>query len=133
VAFATVFAPFAEITPDEFRRVTEVSYLGFVNGTMVALDRMRRRDSGTIVQAGSALGARSIPLKSATLVASKIAPAAGQPGAARRPANADPPPTPPRATPRAVRPPARPPRTTSPGMREAPGSTCCRAPRAACR
>jgi NAD(P)-dependent dehydrogenase (short-subunit alcohol dehydrogenase family) len=65
VAFATVFAPFAEITPDEFRRVTEVSYLGFVNGTMVALDRMRRRDAGTIVQVGSALGARSIPLQSA--------------------------------------------------------------------
>ncbi|HWG62864.1 MAG TPA: SDR family oxidoreductase [Streptosporangiaceae bacterium] len=65
VAFTSVFAPFTEITPDEFRRVTEVSYLGFVNGTMVALDRMRPRNSGTIVQVGSALGARSIPLQSA--------------------------------------------------------------------
>jgi NAD(P)-dependent dehydrogenase (short-subunit alcohol dehydrogenase family) len=65
VAFASVFAPFHEITPDEFRRVTEVSYLGFVHGTMAALARMRPRDRGTIVQVGSALGARSIPLQSA--------------------------------------------------------------------
>jgi NAD(P)-dependent dehydrogenase (short-subunit alcohol dehydrogenase family) len=65
VAFTSVFAPFAEITPDEFRRVTEVSYLGFVHGTMAALARMRPRDHGTIVQVGSALGARSIPLQSA--------------------------------------------------------------------
>jgi NAD(P)-dependent dehydrogenase (short-subunit alcohol dehydrogenase family) len=64
-AFASVFAPFPEITPDEFRRVTEVSYLGFVHGTMVALARMRPRDAGTIVQVGSALGERSIPLQSA--------------------------------------------------------------------
>ena len=60
-----MFAPFAEITPEEFRRVTEVSYLGFVHGTMVALARMRPRDRGTIVQVGSALGYRSIPLQSA--------------------------------------------------------------------
>jgi NAD(P)-dependent dehydrogenase (short-subunit alcohol dehydrogenase family) len=65
VAFCSVFAPFAEISAAEFRRVTEVSYLGFVHGTMVALDRMRARDRGTIVQVGSALGARSIPLQSA--------------------------------------------------------------------
>ena len=65
VAFTSVFAPFAEISPDEFRRVTEVSYLGFVYGTMVALDRMRPRDYGTIVQVGSALSERSIPLQSA--------------------------------------------------------------------
>jgi NAD(P)-dependent dehydrogenase (short-subunit alcohol dehydrogenase family) len=65
VAFTSVFAPFAEITPEEYRRVTEVSYLGFVHGTMVALARMRPRDRGTIVQVGSALGYRSIPLQSA--------------------------------------------------------------------
>jgi len=65
VAFTSVFAPFAEITPDEFRRVTDVSYLGFVHGTMAALARMRPRDHGTIVQVGSALSARSIPLQSA--------------------------------------------------------------------
>ena len=64
-AFTSVFAPFTEITPEEFRRVTEVSYLGFVHGTMAALARMRSRDAGTIVQVGSALGARAIPLQSA--------------------------------------------------------------------
>ena len=65
VAFTSVFAPFAEITAEEFRRVTEVSYLGFVYGTMAALSRMRPRNQGTIVQVGSALGDRSIPLQSA--------------------------------------------------------------------
>src|SRR5437868_7123417 len=65
VAFASVFAPFAETTAEEFRRVTEVTYLGFVYGTMAALARMRPRDHGTIVQVGSALGARSIPLQAA--------------------------------------------------------------------
>ena len=65
VAFTSVFAPFSEIGPDEFKRVTEVSYLGFVYGTMAALRRMKSRDAGTIVQVGSALGARSIPLQSA--------------------------------------------------------------------
>jgi NAD(P)-dependent dehydrogenase (short-subunit alcohol dehydrogenase family) len=65
VAFTSVFAPFAELTPDEFRRVTDVSYLGFVHGTMAALERMRPRDHGTIVQVGSALSQRSIPLQSA--------------------------------------------------------------------
>src|SRR5579875_3346946 len=65
VAFTSVFAPFTEIRPEEFRRVTEVSYLGFVYGTMAALARMKPRDKGTIVQVGSALGERSIPLQSA--------------------------------------------------------------------
>jgi NAD(P)-dependent dehydrogenase (short-subunit alcohol dehydrogenase family) len=65
VAFTSVFAPFAEISAEEFRRVTEVSYLGFVHGTMAALSQMRPRGRGTIVQVGSALGARSIPLQSA--------------------------------------------------------------------
>lgn len=65
VAFTSVFAPFWEITPEEFRRVTEVAYLGFVHGTMAALARMRPRDRGVIVQVGSALGERSIPLQSA--------------------------------------------------------------------
>ena len=65
VAFTSVFAPFHEIEPEEFRRVTEVTYLGFVNGTRAALRRMRPRDHGTIVQVGSALGHRGIPLQSA--------------------------------------------------------------------
>jgi NAD(P)-dependent dehydrogenase (short-subunit alcohol dehydrogenase family) len=64
-AMTTVFAPFVEITPQEFRRVTEVTYLGFVYGTMAALARMRPRDEGHIVQVGSALAYRSIPLQSA--------------------------------------------------------------------
>lgn len=64
-AFASVFAPFDEITPEEFRRVTEVTYLGFVHGTRAALDRMKPRDAGVIVQVGSALGLRSVPLQSA--------------------------------------------------------------------
>jgi NAD(P)-dependent dehydrogenase (short-subunit alcohol dehydrogenase family) len=65
VAFTSVFAPFTEIKPEEFKRVTEVAYLGFVYGTHVALSRMVPRDRGTIVQVGSALGSRSIPLQSA--------------------------------------------------------------------
>jgi NAD(P)-dependent dehydrogenase (short-subunit alcohol dehydrogenase family) len=65
VAFTSVFAPFWEIKPEEFRRVTEVSYLGYVHGTMAALARMRPRNRGTIVQVGSALGYRAIPLQSA--------------------------------------------------------------------
>ncbi len=63
-AMTTVFAPFVEITPDEFKRATEVTYLGQVYGTMAALKRMRPRDRGTIVQVGSALAYRSIPLQS---------------------------------------------------------------------
>ncbi len=64
-AMTTVFAPFKQITPEEFRRVTEVTYLGFVYGTMAALKRMLPRDRGVIVQVGSALSDRSIPLQSA--------------------------------------------------------------------
>jgi NAD(P)-dependent dehydrogenase (short-subunit alcohol dehydrogenase family) len=64
-AFATIFANFADIAADEFRRATEVSYLGFVHGTMAALHRMKPRDHGTIVQVGSALGMRAVPLQSA--------------------------------------------------------------------
>jgi NAD(P)-dependent dehydrogenase (short-subunit alcohol dehydrogenase family) len=65
VAFTSVFAPFADITAEEFERVTTVSYLGFVYGTKAALSVMRPRGYGTIVQVGSALGSRSIPLQSA--------------------------------------------------------------------
>ncbi|MEO7125271.1 MAG: SDR family oxidoreductase [Nakamurella sp.] len=65
VAFASVFAPFMEIKPEEFKRVTEVAYLGYVYGSKAALDRMVPRNRGTIVQVGSALGARSIPLQAA--------------------------------------------------------------------
>ncbi|GAA3767269.1 SDR family oxidoreductase [Plantactinospora mayteni] len=64
-AMTSVFAPFEEIGPEEFRRVTEVCYLGYVYGTRAALDRMRPRGTGTIVQVGSALAYRSIPLQSA--------------------------------------------------------------------
>lgn len=64
-AMVTVFAPVAELEPDEFKRVTEVTYLGGVYGTMAALKRMRTRDRGTIVQVSSALAYRSIPLQSA--------------------------------------------------------------------
>ncbi len=65
VAFTSVFAPFEEITPEEYKRVTEVSYLGYVYSTMAALQYMRPRDRGTIVQVGSALAYRGIPLQSA--------------------------------------------------------------------
>ena len=64
-AMATVFSPFAELTAEEFRRVTEVTYLGAVYGTMSALARMLPRDRGCVVQVGSALAYRSIPLQSA--------------------------------------------------------------------
>jgi NAD(P)-dependent dehydrogenase (short-subunit alcohol dehydrogenase family) len=63
-AFASVFAPFTEIRPDEFRRLTDVTYLGYVWGTRVALARMKPRGAGTIVQVGSALARRGIPLQS---------------------------------------------------------------------
>jgi NAD(P)-dependent dehydrogenase (short-subunit alcohol dehydrogenase family) len=59
VAFTSVFAPFMDIAPAEFRRVTEVSYLGFVHGTRAALARMLPRDRGVIVQVGSALAYRA--------------------------------------------------------------------------
>ncbi|MCT7353679.1 SDR family oxidoreductase, partial [Streptomyces sp. 15-116A] len=64
-AFTGVFAPFTDITADEFRRVTEVTYLGFVFGTRAALRHMLPRDRGTVVQVGSALAYRGIPLQSA--------------------------------------------------------------------
>jgi NAD(P)-dependent dehydrogenase (short-subunit alcohol dehydrogenase family) len=64
-AMATVFAPFLRIEPEEYRRATEVTYLGTVYGTMAALKRMSSRDRGTIVQVGSALAYRAIPLQSA--------------------------------------------------------------------
>jgi short-subunit dehydrogenase len=64
-AMATVFAPVKDTTPEEFRRATEVTYLGSVWGTMSALRRMRERDAGVIVQAGSALAYRGIPLQAA--------------------------------------------------------------------
>jgi NAD(P)-dependent dehydrogenase (short-subunit alcohol dehydrogenase family) len=65
VAFTSVFSRFEQIRPEEFRRVTEVSYLGYVYATMAALARMRPRDRGTIVQVGSALAYRGIPLQTA--------------------------------------------------------------------
>ena len=64
-AMTSIFAPFEEIHPDEFKRVTEVNYLGYVYGTMSALKRMRPRNEGVIIQVDSALGHRSIPLQSA--------------------------------------------------------------------
>ena len=64
-AMATIFAPFHRISPQEYRRATEVTYLGFVYGTMAALKRMRPRNRGTIVQVGSALSYRAVPLQSA--------------------------------------------------------------------
>jgi NAD(P)-dependent dehydrogenase (short-subunit alcohol dehydrogenase family) len=64
-AMATVFGPVSDLSPAEIRRVTEVTYLGQVHGTLSALRRMRERDEGTIVQIGSALSYRSIPLQSA--------------------------------------------------------------------
>ncbi len=65
VAFTSVFAPFDQITPQEYRRVTEVSYLGYVYATMAVLEKMKARDRGTIVQVGSALAYRGIPLQTA--------------------------------------------------------------------
>ncbi|MCX2970034.1 MULTISPECIES: SDR family oxidoreductase [Streptomyces] len=64
-AFTSVFAPVAEISPEEYKRVTEVTYLGFVYGTKAALELMRPRDRGAVVQVGSALAYRGIPLQSA--------------------------------------------------------------------
>ena len=65
VAFTAVFAPFMEVDPDEFQRVTDVTYVGFVNGTRAALRRMLPRDRGAVVQVGSTLAYRGIPLQSA--------------------------------------------------------------------
>ena len=65
VAMATLFAPLKDITPAEFRRATEVTYLGQVYGTQAALSVMRPRNRGSIVNVGSALAYRAIPLQSA--------------------------------------------------------------------
>lgn len=62
-AMSTIFCDFIHITPEDFKRATEVTYLGAVWGTLVALKRMKPRDSGAIVQVGSALAYRSIPLQ----------------------------------------------------------------------
>jgi short-subunit dehydrogenase len=64
-AMASVFSPLSAMTAEEFRRVTDVTYHGYVYGTMSALKRMAPRDEGTIVQVGSALAYRGIPLQSA--------------------------------------------------------------------
>jgi NAD(P)-dependent dehydrogenase (short-subunit alcohol dehydrogenase family) len=64
-AMLSVFSPVAQLAPDEVRRVTEVTYLGTVNGTLAALRRMLARDRGVIVQVGSALAYRAIPLQAA--------------------------------------------------------------------
>jgi NADP-dependent 3-hydroxy acid dehydrogenase YdfG len=64
-AMTTVVSPVAELHADEIRRVTEVTYLGAVHGTLAALARMRARNHGTIVQVGSALAYRAIPLQAA--------------------------------------------------------------------
>lgn len=64
VAFTNVFSEFWDVTPEEWKRLTDVTYLGYVWGTMAAMKRMRPRNRGTIVQVGSALCYRSIPLQS---------------------------------------------------------------------
>ncbi|HTZ60055.1 MAG TPA: SDR family oxidoreductase [Acidobacteriaceae bacterium] len=64
-AMTSVFSPIKEMKPEEFKRVTEVTYLGYVYGTLAALKYMLPRDHGTIVHVGSALAYRSIPLQSA--------------------------------------------------------------------
>jgi len=64
-AMVSVFSPIKEMTPEEFRRVTEVTYLGCVYGALAALKRMLPRNRGVIVQVGSALAYRAIPLQSA--------------------------------------------------------------------
>jgi short-subunit dehydrogenase len=65
VAFSNVFSEFTDLTPHEYKRITEVTYLGYVYGTMSALKRMLPRDRGVVVQVGSALAYRSIPLQAA--------------------------------------------------------------------
>jgi NAD(P)-dependent dehydrogenase (short-subunit alcohol dehydrogenase family) len=64
-AMVSVFSPVKEMKPEEYRRVTEVTYLGYVYGTLAALSRMLPRDRGVIIQVGSALAYRGIPLQSA--------------------------------------------------------------------
>jgi short-subunit dehydrogenase len=62
-AMGTIFSPFSEISPEDYKRVTEVTYLGAVYGTMAALKRMKARNCGVIIQVGSALAYRAIPLQ----------------------------------------------------------------------
>lgn len=62
-AIVTIFSPFMDVTPEEYRRATDVTYLGTVNGTRAALRHMRPRNRGVIVQVGSALSYRAIPLQ----------------------------------------------------------------------
>jgi NAD(P)-dependent dehydrogenase (short-subunit alcohol dehydrogenase family) len=64
-AMVTVYSPISELTADEVKRVTDVTYLGYVHGTLAALKHMRARDNGVIVQVGSALAYRAIPLQAA--------------------------------------------------------------------
>lgn len=64
-AMVSVFSPIKEMTASDFKRVTDVTYLGYVHGTLAAIKRMLPRDRGTIIQIGSALAYRSIPLQSA--------------------------------------------------------------------
>lgn len=64
-AMVSVFSSAKDMQPEEYKRVTEVTYLGYVYGTLSALRRMMARDSGNIIQVGSALAYRSIPLQSA--------------------------------------------------------------------
>jgi NAD(P)-dependent dehydrogenase (short-subunit alcohol dehydrogenase family) len=64
-AMVSVLSPATDVTPAEFRRVTEVNYLGYVHGTLAALRHMRPENSGIVIQVGSALAYRSIPLQSA--------------------------------------------------------------------
>ena len=70
-AMLTVYAPIHEMTAAEFQRVTDVTYMGYVHGTLAALEHMRPRDRGVIVQVGSALAHRSIPLQSAYCAAKR--------------------------------------------------------------
>jgi short-subunit dehydrogenase len=63
-AMATIYSPFEQISPEDYKRATEVTYLGTVYGTMAALKRMKDKDQGLIIQVGSALAYRAIPLQS---------------------------------------------------------------------
>lgn len=63
-AMATIYSPFEKISPDDYKRATEVTYLGAVYGTMAALKRMKPNNRGLIIQVGSALAYRAIPLQS---------------------------------------------------------------------
>ena len=74
-AMASMMSPAIEMTADEYRRVTEVTHLGYVHGTLAALCRMTPRDRGTIMQVGSALAYRGIPLQSAYSTGARYGPA----------------------------------------------------------